>query len=195
MLQGWRPLDPLINSPRDPRRENPVSADLEHPRPLPDPEKQCKTIGQAQPYRLPFPERRRLRPQMRTRKHVLAAPHVRSRPGPDLRVFGFSHNMHSLLEKPGNSDGLIKAALGTPASPPMVARPCPLSLTGMPTKPVTICHPGQTESARRSASFRRPRRRRLGSVGGPPRSISLMPVLAGPPQTSNLGPGRRGIPD
>lgn len=55
MLQGWRPLDPLINPPRDPRRENPVSADLEHPRPLPDPEKQCKTIGQAQPYRLPFP--------------------------------------------------------------------------------------------------------------------------------------------
>lgn len=48
MLESWRPSGPLNQfSP-----ENLVWADLETPRPLPDREEQCKTIGQAQPYRL-----------------------------------------------------------------------------------------------------------------------------------------------
>lgn len=52
MLQGWRPLDPLINS----RRGNLFWRILEPHRPLPVPGEQCKTIGQAQPYSFPNPQ-------------------------------------------------------------------------------------------------------------------------------------------
>lgn len=201
--KAWRPLDPLINSARHPRRENPVSADLEHPRPLPGPEKQCKTIGQAQPYRLPFPPGcAALSVDGCVHRGELAStslPRPMSDPGLDRTCvyfsFGFSHSTHSLPEKPGNSDGLIKAALGTPTSPPMVAGHAlchsPGCQPNLP-QPVTRGRPSQHVDPQASGAL-------IVAVSdrwaGHPRSISLMPVLTGPPQASNLGPGRRGIPD
>lgn len=108
--------------------------------------------------------------------------HFRTGPGPELCIFEFLHTSHS-LRRPGNSEEWIEAGMG-------ICRFLPMNIGGAlsrsPRRHQNLSQSvtREIESARRSASSRNPEGLAIGSVGGPPRSISHILCRAGPTKSA-----------